>query len=130
MRMMNKDFHLGEFSLDEVLPYTTAPHPVYRMYLDKYLVKMRSLRYDTFRIKGQDCVVCQCKGNVFLLEINGKPKFPHFNLYAKKDGRLMMMTKDHIIPKSKGGPDHIDNMQPMCLSCNNKKGDKIIDGVP
>ncbi len=34
---------------------------------------------------------------------------------------------DHIIPKSKGGNKHLNNLQPMCCNCNLKKGNKIED---
>lgn len=91
--------------------------------VDGFQVHPISLRYMTFYQKGTKCVCCGKEGTYFQLDpdrngANAEYR-RHFNLYAE-DGTLM--TKDHIIPKSKGGRDHISNMQTMCCTCNKAKG--------
>lgn len=38
------------------------------------------------------------------------------------------VTRDHVIPISKGGHNTKENVVPACVSCNSKKKDKILEG--
>lgn len=79
-----------------------------------------------FFIKGTNCATCDIKGEFFAMESHNDKTPPHLNLYAiDENGKDILMTKDHIHPKSKGGLNHIDNYQTMCTICNAKKSDKI-----
>ena len=91
-------------------------------------VPMGSHRYQLYAIKGIVCANCGFKGEYFALE-RGKSDNPdrfHFNLYGRdKRGREIMMTKDHVQPRSKGGKNRMSNYQPMCYRCNQRKADKV-----
>ena len=87
--------------------------------VDGFLVHPISLRYMTFYQKGLVCPCCGRVGTYFRLCGDPNTQRRHFNLFAE-DG--MLMTKDHIIPRSKGGKNEVSNLQTMCESCNKAKG--------
>lgn len=39
-------------------------------------------------------------------------------------GSTKRVTRDHKVPVSKGGDDSVANLQPMCIICNSRKGNK------
>lgn len=95
---------------------------------DGDLIKGNSQRYQTFFTKGCKCVVCGIEGKYFAKERHLQDKTYHLNLYAVDDnGDEILMTKDHIMPHSKGGIDDISNYQTMCKLCNEAKGNKLED---
>lgn len=111
-----------EYAPHEVLNYVTVTN-VSRTY-EGYPVWMNSLRYQVFQ-RSCTCAHCGVVGSVFLLQQNEGSSRAHFNLYAKTPEGLVLMTKDHIHPKSKGGKDKLDNLQTLCYECNKKKGNTV-----
>lgn len=90
------------------------------------MVKSSSLRYRLFE-QNLRCVKCGVKGAFLALEKSASQdcRYWHFNLYGiDENGNEVMLTKDHIMPKSKGGKDRLENMQTMCSYCNSVKGNK------
>jgi 5-methylcytosine-specific restriction endonuclease McrA len=126
---------IAEYPLEEIVPLIRAEKNGYRVYsqvkLNGYSVNLHSVR---IRLFGRDplvCVSCGMKATHFAVEWCDKnykklKLRPHINLYGKNEyGDDVLFTKDHIIPKSKGGSDHTDNMQIMCKKCNEKKGNEL-----
>jgi 5-methylcytosine-specific restriction endonuclease McrA len=86
---------------------------------------LRIGRFGIFAEKGIKCVACGLEGLFFRKERANDKEFWHLNLYGVKDGKPVMITRDHIIPRSLGGPNHFKNYQPMCAYCNGKKGNRV-----
>lgn len=90
-------------------------------------IPVKSKRYKCYARKGVKCVKCGIEGKYFAAERQKSQPTDkhHLNLYAVLDaGKEIMMTVDHVIPKSRGGEDTVSNLQPMCSPCNNMKGNR------
>lgn len=86
-------------------------------------VKISSQRYKLFK-ENKCCVVCGLEGKFLAIE-KSEPEIKryHINMYGiNENGKEILMTKDHIIPRSKGGKDIHSNYQTMCSVCNSDKG--------
>ncbi len=91
-----------------------------------YQVSLRSVRYVLF-MRMPACVACGIAGRVFRLTVSSdSPTQAHFNFWGRRpDGREVLLTKDHIVPESRRGSQHQDNLQTMCSDCNARKAAKV-----
>lgn len=82
------------------------------------------------------CWKCKCTADRWISTLgqNDKKSKPVLNLYATytkktKKGqlisKLVLMTRDHIIPKSRGGKDCVANLRPGCELCNGQRGSSM-----
>jgi len=93
---------------------------------DGDMISMVSDRYRTFINSGIKCVCCGLEAKYFAKEKCPTSSRFHFNLYGIDDENMeILFTKDHIVPKSKGGKNELTNYQTMCCKCNSKKGDSL-----
>jgi 5-methylcytosine-specific restriction endonuclease McrA len=124
--MIKGIIRLKKYSISDVFDHFDAsPRSGQMINFHGYKMCIRNNRIANFRINGVACVNCGTKGAFFALEKQGHDTSPHLNLYGfKKNGKDLLMTRDHIKPKAKGGTNKIYNMQPMCLICNSEKSDK------
>ena len=69
-------------------------------------------------------------GKVENLEpFNVKKVFERDGAICKKCDRQDTLTIDHIIPLSKGGSNHLDNLQVLCEKCNRIKRNLLPKGL-
>jgi len=124
MKDRNKLIHIKKYEPEEIFSLVTHEEEKIEFIVGEksYFVKMNSSRYHVFK-SNQNCVSCGLQGKYMILDINPSDMCPHFNFYAEENGRLVLMTKDHIVAKSKGGTNDLSNFQTCCAVCNNLKAD-------
>ena len=126
--MSNHYIRAKKFSLEEILPIIGSPH--YKLtYTSRHKEVKVKVKVNTARmllmIREQQCAACLLQGEYFWLEKSGY--YPlHLNLYGKHGNKEIMLTADHILPKSLGGTLAQENLQMLCEKCNSCKGHKQI----
>lgn len=83
-------------------------------------------RLNLYTTKGTDCIECGLKGLHFRplwIEDAGMWTLRLFGI--DEHGIEVPITRDHIIPKSLGGPGDLSNLQPMCEDCNRFKDNAV-----
>lgn len=84
--------------------------------------KISSVRLQVFK-KSNECICCRTAGTHYKKSFTIDNKSFHLNLYSKQsDGTQILMTKDHLVPVSKGGLNSLDNYVTCCSECNMFKG--------
>lgn len=109
---------LWKYTLEEVLPFVSANYKKEKKLFWTFLVKVSSQRLLCFK-NSTFCIVCNRVWSHFRLEQSISWETPHLNLYSDDN---ILMTKDHIVPKSKWWENKMYNYQTMCTICNCKKG--------
>lgn len=88
------------------------------------VAKIVSQRSVVFK-ESQKCICCGIEGTYFKKKEAYNPRNNwlsfHINLFAEFDGKEIMLTKDHKVPKSRGGKNTIENYATCCHDCNKFK---------
>lgn len=97
--LKSDSFGLGELDSAKYYCFTGLELPIKKKNnFKKQPIKM-GLRTKVFKRDGYCCVSCQSTEN---------------------------LSADHIYPESKGGATELENLQTLCLSCNQSKGTKTM----
>lgn len=119
--------------------YYLANRDWYLKYQQSYGIKNREeikARKRVYRASHRDLYLASCAKRRAAKLINGKAfTWKEFKeLCQKYDNRCLCcgrndvpLTADHVIPLSLSGSNSIENIQPLCKSCNSRKAVKTID---
>ncbi len=92
--------------------------------------------FETLRGTPIRCWHCGCEADQWIScrgqNDNSRPVLNlfatrHYKATKKRAAReqIVMMTRDHIIPKSMGGMDSVENLRPGCELCNGQRGSNM-----
>jgi len=112
---------LAELPIEEIMPHLCSGHQA----IAGYVVNTSTRTLKVFKYKGCKCARCRKVANIARVERELSSGRLCLKLYRKlPNGHLDFFNKDHIRPRSRGGSNHLSNLQPMCFECNKIKGAK------
>ena len=117
---------IGIYEFEDVFPFLEDVNKDkdFVKYYAGQPVSMNNAKYHVFKA-SRKCVCCGLEGEFLALEqckCKDEESLYHFNMYGYVNGEEVLFTKDHILPKSLGGPNDVSNYQTMCTQCNAEKG--------
>ena len=93
-----------------------------------FTARQRLIYKEDLKTEVEDYLKNKYRRNLAWIKTKIKEDF--YNKIVERDGEYCQfcnsindLTLDHIIPKSKGGEDLLENLQLLCRSCNTKKKD-------
>ena len=95
-----------------------------------YKVYFERKRWRIYTAKDFKCIYCGLMGThaVFWKDHVEIPWDAHCDLvHITPEGRRILMTLDHLFPKSQGGTNDPANLAVACSPCNHTKGDNVVD---
>jgi 5-methylcytosine-specific restriction endonuclease McrA len=108
---------IGTFPTEEL--FALSVHPKARVRVLGHKFNIENLKI--FAVHGCSCVRCGRTGDRVVAWVDRGGSY-HMDLFAKEGDKLVLMNRDHILPRSLKGTNDIWNLQPMCVRCNSKKG--------
>lgn len=118
-------FYIGELDLATVLPLFNTNKKFQPVIYEgtKWRIRLDYTKHSVF--KDSACVSCGAKVTKCLLFGRSTAKLCHKERHAARlvwcSDDYKVFTIDHIIARSRGGPDSIENYQTMCWTCNVEK---------
>lgn len=113
------------------------PRPAEEGEIIKWIHKTR---YNRLKITTLEQTACRFCGAIpeYVIKYRDNGGGVHCDPYFIRGRKLIMSTVDHILPKSLGGRNTIENYRPLCATCNTNRGNdisledyvKIIDNLP